>query len=215
MVAVGTVDLASKLPWSNRYVQHSSRRISTLEIMGATGAPVFERMFDPDQEGGIQETKSNTPGVPSFAAVSPSAAPTSRGTVAAMAALSHGSTTGTDTPAANGPRTGAGAGAVVGVGAGGALGVSWGASTPGPETGGANPLYGQGATAVVTQAPVEDGGEGEGAGGALVGVATAAEAPAPEMDIVEVMGQEDEGAGVFGAILHEPGICGYRFKLVL
>lgn len=28
---------------------------------------------------------------------------------------------------------------------------------------------------------------------------------APEKDIVQVMGQEDEGAGVFGAILHEPG----------
>lgn len=28
---------------------------------------------------------------------------------------------------------------------------------------------------------------------------------APEKDIVQAMGQEDEGAGVFGAVLHEPG----------
>ncbi|CAN0175946.1 unnamed protein product, partial [Ectocarpus fasciculatus] len=30
------------------------------------------------------------------------------------------------------------------------------------------------------------------------------EVPAPEVGITEVMGQEDEGAGVFGAILHDP-----------
>lgn len=36
----------------------------------------------------------------------------------------------------------------------------------------------------------------------------------PELEMVEAMGQEDEGAGVFGAILHEPGNIFWRGLLI-
>ncbi|CAM9992524.1 unnamed protein product [Ectocarpus sp. 6 AP-2014] len=49
------------------------------------------------------------------------------------------------------------------------------------------------------------GKKGNGRGRKTAAVAgVEVEVPAPEAGIVEVMGQEDEGAGVFGAILHEP-----------
>lgn len=109
-------------------------------------------------------------------------------------------------PNGNGGDNGA---AGAGAGAGGALGASWGDVSSGPETEASNPLFqgsgaavgggGSGGGAVVGQAPPSGGGGKTAALGDGV--------PAPEVDIVEVMGQQDDGAGVFGAILHEPGEC--------
>lgn len=179
-MAVGAVSLAEKLPWSKHYQLHSSRRIGAIELMQATGAPVFESMFDQGQGGAEDTTARSTTAAPATAGsggVSPSQVPGTRGGVI--------------------PNGGAGGA----VGAGGALGASWGDVSNGPETRTDNPMFagpvGGGGGAVVGQAPALGGKKTAALGGV----------PAPEVEIVEVMGQEDEGAGVFGAILHEPGVC--------
>lgn len=169
VVAVGAVDLASKLPWSSKYECHSSRRIGAMEIMEATGAPVYENMFDDDQ--GQREEAKHDP-----------APPPGAGNAA-------------------GARTSGGEGH-----AGGVVPFTWsGTSTSGAEIRTANPMNaaaggGTGGGAVVAPAPVD------GAGGVgVMGVGSDGDMAVPEKEIIEIMGQEDEGAGVFGAILHEPG----------
>eukprot|EP00752_Nemacystus_decipiens_P012046 g10680.t1 len=179
VVAVGAVSLAEKLPWSTHYQLHSSRRIGAMELMQATGAPVFETMFDQGQGGRDDATGRPSAAAPAAAAssgaVPPSAAPGARNVI---------------------PNGGTAGGAAV---AGGALGASWGGMSSGPETQTANPMFGGtvgggGAGAAVGQEPPASGGK----------TAALGDVPAPEVEIVEMMGQEDEGAGVFGAILHEP-----------
>lgn len=175
---MGAVSLASKLPWSTNYELHSSRRVGAMDVMHATGAPVFESMFNEGQGGEA----------PATGPVSPSGVPASR---VAAAPPPGGATNGVV------PNGGGGGGGRRMEGAGGALGASWGENSSGPETSVANPMVGAG------------NGNGRGRKTAAVGgeVEAEAEVPAPEVEIAEVMGQEDEGAGVFGAILHEPGVC--------
>lgn len=170
VVAVGAVDLSKKLPWSTNYELYGSRRISTMDVMQSTGAPVFQTMFNQGQ--GAEENATHAVGGVGGASGGV-AAPNGGGS------SSNGNGNG---------RVGAGGGEASG-GAGGALG-------------------GGGAGAVVAQAPVPSFGVGGGGGGKRT--AALGDVPAPEVDIVEVMGQEDEGAGVFGAILHEPGETGVQ-----
>lgn len=188
-MAVGAVDLAEKLPWSKRYQVYSSRRIGAMDLMQATGAPVFESMFDQGQGGREDATARPAAAAAGSGGVSPSPPPATRAAAGSGGVLPNGA--------------GAGAGVMNGTGsagAEGALGASWGELSNGPETRVSNPLFGSAAGrsgAVVGQAPTLGGKKA-----ALGGV------PAPEVEIVEMMGQEDEGAGVFGAILHEPGVWG-------
>lgn len=144
-----------------------------MELMEATGAPVFEGMFDQAQGG--DEIEEARPGQGSAPPI---------GTPADANATSDARTNG-GIPNGN---TNIGAGDVE-HGAGGALGASWADASVGPETLTTNPLFRAGSKK-------EEAGGGDGDG-----------VPAPEAEIAEVMGQEDEGAGVFGAILHEPGLC--------
>lgn len=163
VVAVGAVDLSQKLPWSRHYELYGSRRISAMDVMQATGAPVFQGMFD--QGRGGQEDATDA-------------------TVTAAGA-NHGvgvpNGDGGDRAVSGGG--GSAAGGALGVGSGGGGGGSGGGS------------------AVVAGAPARS----PGAGGEGKRTAALGDVPAPEVEIAEIMGQEDEGAGVFGAILHEPG----------
>lgn len=250
MVAVGAVDLASKLPWSKRYKDHSSMRVGLMDIMQATGAPVYSSMFREGQ--GEDETKSNLP-PNNDQPVSPSGAPamipnrpkTSPGTTGTAATTTTTTTTTVAASRFGQPANGAGVGdggaaggvglsapggnGQVGGGSGGGLGASWD-TTPSVEVRSTNPMYGRGGAAIA-QAPLPPpppvvgagggargaagtvaGGTaagsagGAGAGGAVGVVGAPAPVSVPETEILEIMGQEDEGAGVFGAILHEPGV---------
>lgn len=91
---------------------------------------------------------------------------------------------------------------------------SYGLSGASTEAHTTNPLFGGGGgtgrgigTAAISQDPPPTAALGNGVSAAgVLGGGGLPPPPPPEVKIVEVMGQEDEGAGVFGALLHEPGV---------
>ncbi|CAM9701229.1 unnamed protein product, partial [Scytosiphon promiscuus] len=127
VVGVGAVDLAKKLPWSRTFEHHSSRKISAMDLMEATGAPVFQGMFD--QEDEEKEMEHARPGEGSAPPI---------GTPADANATSDARTNG-GLPNGNGNGNGGGGG--IANAAGGALGASWADLSSGPETLTSNPLF--------------------------------------------------------------------------
>ena len=207
VVGVGAVTLDTKLPWSTKYVAHSaSRYVSSISIMGKTGAPVFSSMFLQGQ-GGEEDARSRASSIVERR-VKSTPAPLA-GATDVFGTLDAGDSD-SDDHAANDTGHHAATAKIA----------------PDPATLGAyskseSALKRRGGVAIAQETGIlseqareassdaatregEGGGEGERKEGGpkehLVGE------EAPEKDIVEVMGQEDEGAGVFGAILHEPGM---------
>lgn len=162
VVAVGAVDLAKKLPWSSMYEPPASVQVSVMDIMHATGAPVFEDMFTQGQGG------EDNSAIQGMGFTVDHAAP---GTAPASVA---------ETPNA---------------GAGGALGLLSVEVGQTRSAGSGSTVPGLGSEA----------GSTSGVAALMRRTTSARTSQVPEIEMVEAMGQEDEGAGVFGAILHEPG----------
>lgn len=62
VVAVGSVDLATKLPWSRTYKPPSSSTKEVIHIMDAAGAPVFKNMFDDGQQLNEEKAEGSAAG---------------------------------------------------------------------------------------------------------------------------------------------------------
>lgn len=168
VVAVGAVDLGSKLPWSSTFGIRPNHHGSAIDIMELTGAPVFDTMFQQGQ-GNEEDARSCVRSLPEQGTAPP---PT-------MDIEDDGDSSGAGVAGFMGAE-------VKEADADGEAEESKivGAADGDPATVG------------------ESSNEGVPPNEALVGK------DAPEKDIVQVMGQEDEGAGVFGAVLHEPGaVC--------
>lgn len=227
IVAVGAVDLAPKLPWSSSYVPPASMHIRDHDIMGATGAPVFAHMFDVSKE--VEADAKDTVDVsaeppprqvPDGAGGAAGVDGRVAGAVNRVRSADRGAAAGAGGAMAllgdDGGKVGSGGvGGASGNGATG-LGASAGWSTGGAEAGMSNPMFVTAgpSRAAVGQAPVPalpsaSGGTsrtGSAANHKASSGAHEEQVPlAPEIEVVEVMGQEDEGAGVFGAIFHQPG----------
>lgn len=271
VVAVGAIDLANKLPWSQTYEPVASMTISNMDIMEVAGAPVFSDMFNLG-EGTEEDFKSNVSRVsdvfhkppardsppntsfgPSllFIAVPPGVnADVDKGihpanisgagtdVAAPSSAVSARGGGGDDGPYSYGTFAGEG-----NKGAGGAMGFvldrGEDAAESSPATHVGNLLAIEGTTTAkeshseaITRVPslrVRGGDRGElgesrnidstggdsGASGVkelVLNSAIEEEVGTPsatlEVKMIDAIGQEDEGVGVFGAMLHEPGESG-------